>query len=217
MPEAGIGEKIMWGVVIVLAVGYLTGTWLNRRRSQTIGYWLQSGLRGLGGVTSWKWVGTMSSGAQVTVANANPPFRQLQLTYLLLTRELWPLWGIELLRGKRDLLIVRAALQSEPQQEFEVVPWRGKLRRALDRAAGSHPWHWQEMPAGLGMATRSDAQAALGEKVRPFLERYGRFVQRLSLRQRQPHLILFMHLSGLEEMPAREFLEAVRRVVGGQD
>jgi len=212
MPVAGIGEKITWGVVIVLAIGYLAGTWLNRQRSKKLGEWLQGGLGTLGGEPTWKWVGTMSSGAQVTISNTVKPFRQIQITYLLLTRELLPLWGLELLRGKRDTLVIRANTRFKPGHEIEVLPLHGALRRKLDQKSPT-PWDWQEGPAGLGLATQGSGNKQLVAKVRTFLDRYGPYVQRLSLRERQPQLILFAHLSGLEATPANSFLHAVRDVV----
>jgi hypothetical protein len=132
---------------------------------------------------------------------------------VLLTRELLPLWGIELLRGKRDTLVLRAELRAKPAPEFEVVPIHGNLRAMLDRNAGESPWQWQEMPAGLGFATQGDGKAQSAAAVRRFLEKYGVFVQRLSLRERSPQLILFARLTGLERMPAKTFLTSVRDLV----
>ena len=219
VPAAPV-EKLWWVVLLLLLGGYLAGTWLNRRRSKSLGFWLQSGLGVLrsplaANRTQWKWMKTMSAGAQVTVQDAQRPFRQLEVTYLLLTREFAPLWGIELLRGKRDTLIIRGDLRSKPPAEFEVVPVRGKLRDTLDANAGDRPWQWKEMPAGLGLAvldhTSGDEPAA---RVGAFLQRYGPYIQRLSLRDRRPNLILFARLTGIEQSPATEFLEAVRNVVG---
>lgn len=213
MPAAGIGEKIMWAVIIVLAGGYLAGTWLNRRRSRALGEWLQAGLETLGGKPTWKWVGTRSSGAQVTIDGARKPFRQLQITYLLLTRELLPLWGVELLRGKRDMLVIRADLRTKPGREFEVVPTQGALRRKLDRES-QQPWKWHEGPAGLGIATQGSDDEVIIEQVTRFLQPYARHVQRLSLRQRSPHLILFAHVAGLAaQTTAEDFLRSVQALV----
>lgn len=213
MPAAGIGEKIMWVVIIVLAGGYLAGTWLNRRRSRALGAWLQAGLETLGGKPIWKWVGTRSSGAQVTVEGARKPFRQLQITYLLLTRELLPLWGVELLRGKHDMLVIRADLRAKPDREFEVVPLQGALRRKLDRES-KQSWEWHEGLARLGIGTQGTGDKAVVEQVTGFLEPYARHVQRLSLRQRSPHLILFVRLTGLAaQTPAEDFLRAVQALV----
>jgi hypothetical protein len=213
LPILSPAARPWWIMLALLAGGYILGTWLNRQRSKTLGLWLQAGLGVLGGETRWKWVGSVSSGAQVTITGANRPFRQAEILYALLTRELLPLWGLELLRGKRDLLSLRADLRSQPAREFEVVPMRGSLRATLDSSAGELPWHWQEMPAGLGLATRGEADAKLVARVRLFLDQYGAYVERLSLRQRNPNLILFIRMTGLERRPAREFLASVRRLM----
>jgi hypothetical protein len=213
IPILSPAARPWWILLAVLAGGYLLGSWLNRRRSKELGLWLQAGLGVLGGQTRWKWIGTMSSGAQVTIVGATRPFRQGEILYLLLTREFLPLWGIELLRGKRDLMVLRAELTARPAREFEVVPMHGSLRAALDRGAGDVPWRWQEMPAGLGFASHGSADGRSAAAVRRFLETYGPYVQRLSLRERSPQLILFAHMSGLERRPSKAFLAAVRDVV----
>ena len=213
IPTLSPSLRAWWIVLAVLVALYMLGTWLNRRRSKELGLWLAAGVGVLGGQTLWKWVGTMTSGAQVTIVGATRPFKQGEVLYLLLTREFLPLWGIELLRGKRDLLVMRAELSAKPVREFEVVPISGDLRKTLDRNPGAIPWQWQEMPAGLGLATHIDPGGQIAAAVRKFLEAYGPFVQRLSVRKGSPQLILFAQLTGLERTPAKEFLAAVREVV----
>ncbi len=153
IPATG-NERILWLALIVLVLSYLAGAWLNRRRGKAIGHWLQGGLASLGGKPAWKVTRSLSTGAEVTVFDAARPFQQVQASYYLMTREIMPLWGIELLRGKRDLLAIRANLRVQPVAEYELVPLQGKLRTLLDEKAGEQPWQWQEMPAGLGLATR---------------------------------------------------------------
>jgi hypothetical protein len=167
-------------------------------------------------VVTDRFPGGVSSGAEVKITNASAPFRQVELSYHLLTRELPILWGIELIRGKRDTLVVRADLREKPQQEYEVVPLRGALRRILDQHAATRPWRWTEMATGLGMATRNQAGSRAEATVRAFLERFGGSVERLSLRERSPNLILFVRLPGVQGVPAREFLQSVRRLVENQ-
>ncbi len=202
-------ERILWIVLILLVVGYLAGIWLNRQRSKAIGTWLQAGLGKLGGRVAWRWIRSMNSGAEVIVAEARPPFRQLQISYFLLTREFAPLWGLERLRGKRDLLALRCELRAPPTQEAHIVPWHGRLRAQLDEAAGDVPWQWVEMPAGLGLATRFVADKALVRRVTAFLERYGASVERLSLNRRNPQLIAFFRLNGIEKRPITELWAAL--------
>ena len=63
--------------------------------------WLQEGLPALGGRPSWRWIRSMTSGAEITVTAPDSPFRQAQVSYFLMTRcKLAPLWAIEHLRGQ---------------------------------------------------------------------------------------------------------------------
>ena len=213
LPTLSPVARILWILLVVLVGGYLLGRWLNQRRSKAIGEWLQSGVKVLGTQTSWKFPGGVSSSAEVTINNAIAPFREVVISYHLLTREIPFLWGVELLRGKRDTLVMRADLRANPRQEFEVVPLHGVLRRTLDQHPAEHPWRWAEMPSGLGMAARNQAGERIETGVRAFLDRFGGSVQRLSLRERSPNLVLFVRVPGVQGAPAKEFLQAVRRLV----
>lgn len=206
-------EKVLWGLIIVLVVGFMAGSWLNRQRSKEIGTWLQAGLALLGGQTTWRWIRGMSSGAQITIESAARPFRRLEVGYFLLTREFPPLWGVERLRGKRDLLTLRGDLREAPGCEVEIVPAAGDLRRQLEAQSGAEALWWEDGPAGLAVGGRGAGAKAVASKFRPFLERYGPHIQRLSLRSRRPHLMLFMNLSGPQAAPAAELLRGIRKAV----
>lgn len=205
-------EGALWIVLILLVASYLGGTWLNRRRSKAIGNWLQAGLGLLGGRVAWRWLKSMSAGAEVTVAETRPPFKNVQLTYFLLTRELAPLWVIELLRKKRDLLLVKADLRSLPAREYEVVPLNGKLRATLDSADGA-ALDWQPLAGGLGLGMQSNADAKVLHPVAAFVDKYGSDIERLSVRRRSPHLVLYLRLEQVEQRPADELLRALQKLL----
>lgn len=214
LPPATGAERIWWIVLIILVVSYLAGVWLNRQRSRVLGAWLQAGLGKLGGRVAWRWIRSMNSGAEVKVAEARPPYRQLQISYFLLTREFAPLWGIELLRGKRDLFSIQAELRTAPSQELTIVPRHGNLSKELDEAAGEAPWQWTDLPAGLGLATRyTTPSKALISRIEAFLADYGASVERLSLRRRGAHLVLFLKLDGIEKQPITELWAALERLL----
>ncbi|OQA44311.1 MAG: hypothetical protein BWY52_01668 [Chloroflexi bacterium ADurb.Bin325] len=204
-------EGALWAVLILLVASYLVGAWLNRQRSKAIGQWLQAGIGLFGGRAAWRWLKSMSAGAEVTIAETRPPFKGVQLTYFLLTRELAPLWMIELLRKKRDLLLIKADLRSLPPREYEVVPLTGRLRARLDSAEGQ-PLEWQPLAAGLGLGTRASAGGGDLGPVRAFIDKYGVDVERLSLRRRSPHLILYMRLGQVMDRPAEEMLRALQKL-----
>jgi hypothetical protein len=206
-------DQALWGIIIILIVGLMAGSWLNRRRSKKIGLWLQAGLATLGGQTAWRWVRGINSGAQITIEAAGKPFRRLEIGYFLLTRELPPLWGIEWLRGKRDLFTLRGELRQPPDCEVEVVPAAGDLRRKLDAANEGDALRWEDGPARLAIGVRSSGGQAAASKFRPFLTQYGPYLQRLSVRPRRPHVMLFLNLAGLEAAPAAELLRSLRKAL----
>jgi hypothetical protein len=215
LEPAGPVERALWILLIALVGAFLAGTWLNRQRSKAIGMWLQKGIGMLGGRVAWRWIKSVNSGAEVTIAETRPPFRQLVISYFLLTREFPPLWGIELLRGKRDLLSVRGDLRRIPEREFEIVPLQGKLRKTLDTDAGAIPLQWREMRAGLGLATRGEPDRAVVQRVMDFLNVYGPYVERFSLRKRSPNVIAFLRLTKLESGESADLLKAVGELVKG--
>jgi hypothetical protein len=212
LPPAPIGERVAWALILFTLGAFMLGTWFNRRRGKALGFWIEDGLRSLGGQPAWTFIKSVSSGAVATVRNTNAPFRSLEAAYYLLTREIPPLYGVELLRGKRDLFSIKANLSNSPAAEFDVMPLGGKLAQTLDEAAGDEPYTWVELPHGLGLATRDPDAGRIAARVRPFAERYGQAVQRLSVRRRDPNVIVFMHLDGLEDRPSRELFDALKRV-----
>jgi hypothetical protein len=214
IPSGGPVTNILWVILILLVLGFLGGAWLNRRRSKTIGIWLRAGLKPVGGQTTWKWIRGMNSAAQVTVEGAAKPFRRMEISYFMMTREFAPMWGYEWLRGKRDLLAARLELRDAPACEIEIVPQGGKLQKTLDSNAGTEPFTWTVGVAGLGIGSRGEGAQQAAERLKPFVERYGPYIQRLSLRPRQPNIVLFMNLNGLEKTSAEEFVRALRRMVG---
>lgn len=214
MPATGL-ERVLWLAIIFLVAGYMGGQWLNRQRSKRIGTWLQAGLSALGGRVAWKWLRSVSAGAEVTVQETRAPYRNLVIGYYLLTREFSPLWLVEWLQDKRDLLSLRADLQVQPSREFEILPLAGKIRKQLDKATKDQPYLWQELTEGLGLATRGRPDQTLVQRVKDFLGTYGPYVERVSLRRRAPHVVAFLRLSGLEKTKSSELWRALGELTRG--
>jgi hypothetical protein len=213
MPPITNAERIAWGVILFTLGAFMLGTWFNRRRGKELGHWIDAGIKALGGQPAWTFIKSVSSGAEVTIRNANSPYRTLESGYYLLTREIPPLYLIELLRRKGDLFSIKAELRTPPADEYDVVPLTSKLRRELDTAAGAQPIQWLELPNGLGLATRAADPQKLASRLKPFAERYGKALQRLSVRTRHPNVMMFMHFNGVEDRPSQEIFDALRRVV----
>ncbi len=189
-------ELAVVGLGILLAVWYLFASIFNRRRGIAIYRWLQADLDEWGGEISGRWIGSSGSGARIRVHQANPPFKEIDMIYLLASRELLPLFLVDLLRGKTDRLIVKLTLRSNPNAEIEVVRQTSSLARQM-QGEKNHPWAIQPGPGGLQIGTRGTASEALLANMRPLLEKYDLLVQQVSWSKKSPHLIVILSLAGL--------------------
>jgi hypothetical protein len=133
------------------------------------------------------------------------------------------MWLWERLRGKHDLVSVRANLRSLPAREFEIVPLAGPLRKKLDDAAAhpaagevpGHPFTWHELSNGLGFGMRGAMDEATCEKAKIFAATYGAYVERISLRKRKPHAMAFFHLGAIEKQSSAEVWKALGELAKG--
>jgi hypothetical protein len=212
MPATG-PERVLWIAIIFLVLGFLAGQWLNRRRSKRLGSWLQAGVGALGGRVAWRWIKSMTSGAEVTVQEARAPYRNLSISYYLLTREFPPLWLWERIRGKRDLLALKADLRLMPGREFEIVPAGGKLRRELEQAAPDANYQWVDLSNGLAIGGSGAVDKVAQERAVSFLKEYGPYIERVSLRRRAPHVMAFFRLTGLEKTKSDALWRALGELV----
>ena len=191
-------RTLLIGLVLVLALWYLGASIFNRRRGLAVFHWLRNGLNRLGGEIASSWIGSSGSGARIQVRKADPPFRDFEIIYLLASRELLPLFLFDLLRGKRDQLILKARFRAAVHGEVEVVPAGGGLARKL-RAEQERPWNIETGPHGLLIGTRGRKPEEPRAALAPLLEKYGPHVRQVSLSSKAPHLILILSLSGLYE------------------
>ena len=212
MPANG-PERVLWIAIILLVLGYPAGQWLNRQRSRRLGNWLQAGVGALGGRVAWRWIKSVTSGAEVTVQDARAPYRNLSISYYLLTREFPPLWLWERLIGKRDLLALKADLRLQPGREFEILPVKGKLRKDLDEASADAPFQWSELSDGLALGSRGAVDPAMLKRASDFMATYGAYVQRISLRRRNPNVMAFFRLTGLERTKSDALWRALGELV----
>jgi hypothetical protein len=122
------------------------GTQRNIRRGNDLLRWLQGGLPILGRRTTLRWLG--SSAAELTIAEAHPPFRDATVLVVLEPRDIPLLWAFARSRGRRDFVIVRANLRRPPRWVVDAgdpAAWTGPAdavgadgeTRAVDWAAGA--------------------------------------------------------------------------------
>lgn len=208
-----VGQRILFVLALLLLLWYVIGTSYNRRRGIRTLNWLCEGLDSLGGQVQASWIGSAATGARLVINNAAPPFRQLEVTFLLESRELLPLWLVNLLRGRRDQLIIKAHLHLPRKDEMEVVPHGSRLEQSL-RHEDRPSWQWEEGgPYSLRIAYRGGQRDVLMAAVIPFLQSYGPFLHRFSWRKDKPHLLLQARLAGLVDCSPTDFFDDLARVL----
>jgi len=208
-------EQILVGLGLALAAWYLMATIYNRRRGHAAYRWLAKGLDVFGESHEGKWLGSASSGAQLTVSRAFTPFRRVEVLYLLESRELLPLWLIDLLRNKRDQLIFKAVVRVKHLAEVEVAPsasrTAGRIRKRIDES-----WTVGD-ENGFFIAQRGRDTERVLVGLAPFLASYGEQIRSISWSKGRPDLIIILALGPLlsENKNASELFTALKNAVEG--
>jgi len=194
------GQILVIALSILLAVWYLVGAVLNRKRGIATYHWIREGLREvIGEISEGKWLGTAGTGARLAVANARAPFRQVEVGFLLAAREILPVWLFNILRGKGDEMVVKASLRSLP------APLEAGRTIPKNYAGKQHP-----APAGLTLLLAEQTPESALKAWEAFLERYGKAIISLSVSRRRPHVVMRVALPALQEedAPSAEFFKA---------
>lgn len=208
-------EYVVTGLGVLLAVWYVVAGIYNRRLGLRTYRWLQEGLSKLGDSKSVQagWIGSSGSGARIAMTRAAAPFKRLELAYLLESRELAPLWLVDVLRGKRDQLILRGTLRRSRPGELEVLPPNDGALKTIRKEADT-PWTLADGPHGLVIARRGGADGAPAG-LAAFLEKYGPHLKRLSWGPDDPQLMIVLRLAGLPQQPAATLFHDIRQAAGG--
>ena len=192
---------------IAMVAWFAAGTFWNVRKASAFMRWMHDGLPLLGRRTTVRWLG--SSAVEMAIREARSPLRGASLVIFLEPRDL-PWWPLSRAGGRRDTLIVRAALEKAPPTEFEAfdpASWSG--RDALRRVP--REWRAREPAVAGDPVVRYEADAAprLADRLLERARSAGLVVRRLSVRRTEPHFQLHIALPGAESS-ARELFEAVR-------
>jgi hypothetical protein len=189
-------ETWIVGFGLFLVIWYFGASVYNRRRGLAIYHWIMSGLDDFGGEVSGKWLGSSGSGAQLHVHGAAPPFKTLDIIYLLTSRELLPLFLVDLMRGKRDQLIIKTEIRPHFIGEVEVLPEKSSLTRQM-QSEQNKPWTINTLSHQLISGLRGSDGSKLQQALEPFAEKYGANIRRISWGRKAPHLIIMLSLTGL--------------------
>ena len=187
-----LGQWLAIGISVLLGVNYMVGMMVNRRKSTALFHWLREGTqRAIGAVSEARWIGSASSGARLTVAQARAPFRRVEMIYLMATRELLPLFWLQRLRNRRDELIVKALLRTPPGLEWELAHPRDERTQHRLEAEGFRAGPDLE---GWRLFYKGDLSPERRSQIQQMTRQLGTTLRGFSLRRKQPHLIVRLAL-----------------------
>lgn len=207
---------------ILLVAWYFLGMRFNRRRGIHLARSLRDRLNALGAEElTGRWLN--ASIFQFSARRATSPIGKLAAIIVLESRELALIWLVNLLRGRRDLLVLRMDLHSTPRVglELEAHPKQTKPEREVRRRIAESGWE-QAMVGDYIIYHQHDA-AHLKETLAPLLEEWQPYLRRLSISASSPHLSLsFSPASPVLETEARftavqKLAEAILKRQGTRD
>jgi hypothetical protein len=203
-------ELIIFVSVAVLVVGWFAiGTQFNLYRGKKTLAWLQDGLKLLGDKTSLRWLGTAA--VELKIQNAKEPFRQAEVVVVLEPRDVSLLWWYYRLRGRRDLLIVRAQLRTSPIIDFEAFDpstWSARGLESKLRFRNWNPITVAPFPLTAYAAGAPPPAAALLQA----LAGAGCHPVRLAIRRAEPNLEIHFRLADIRNLSSRALVEAIRQL-----
>ena len=192
-------------------VWFAAGTIWNLRKGSALMRWMQGGLKVLGERTTVRWLG--STAVEMVIRDGKTPFANATLIIFLEARDMPWMWALGRVRGRRDLIIIRGALQRVPAAELEALDpasWSGR-----DAAKRVPPGWLVRKAAGrageIAVRYPDPAALALADALLKLAQDDGLVVKRLSVRRNALHFQL--HVSPPDQRRrARDFFEAVRAI-----
>jgi hypothetical protein len=192
-------------VATVMMIGYIIGRWTNQRRARQISAWLEPGLRSLGGTPSVKHV--TRSAFRVQVTNARRPFQTVTASVVLISREVFPTWIWERLKGHNDLLVIHVTFRQPPAMEAEIVDASNELGRRGEMQAQEYNWPAKDLPPHWRVYFARETSVARLEGIAGRVTASPFAPWRVALRRNAPHLLLNMPMPELETVPSRQLVD----------
>jgi hypothetical protein len=184
----GIEGQLVIGLSVLVLVWYFLGQHVLRRRGLAVLQWVRAGVSILGENPKLRWLG--SAAFQLTIEHPAPPFQALSVTVVLEPREIFFLWLVNRFRQRRDLMVVRGDLTTQPRVKFELFREEGRSGHEAKAIANSERWPITTFDqSGLQLATSSPLTQNVLHTAMPQVADHLAALKRLSIRDASPHLL----------------------------
>ncbi len=206
------GQTLLIAAIIIVLGWFALGLTWNLRKGNALLRWMQAGLPQLGEHTTMRWLG--SSAIELVIGKARSPFKQVTLLAVMEPRDIPWLWLISRFQHRRDVLIVRAQLQTAPTYEFDLIAPDAWNETKSSGQPAARQWALEpldDLNFGAPSTTRLLSRATAAEAL-PVARRVQPRVWRLSARRDDTQLELHIPLPNLRQTHAPEFFTAVREL-----
>ncbi len=180
---------ILIAVCVLLGVWYFAGVWVNRRRGIQLARALRERLLALGAEElAGRWVN--ASIFQFVAQRATTPVSKLAAIIVLESRELPLVWWVNLLRNRRDLLVVRMDLRPAPRAGVELEAYRQGAKPERDVRQRLTEPGWEQTIIHDYTVHYQRGAAHLKDELPRLLDEWQPYLRRLSISAASPHLLL---------------------------
>jgi hypothetical protein len=206
------GQNLLIAAIIIVLGWFTLGLTWNLRKGNALLRWMQAGLTQLGERTTMRWLGT--SAIELVIGTARSPFKQVTLLAVMEPRDIPWLWLISYFQHRRDVLIIRAQLQTAPIYEFDLIA--ADAWNETKQAGQSEVRQWAIEPLddlnfGAPSTTRSLSRAIAVDAL-PVARRVQPRIWRLSARRNDTQLELHIPLPNLRQTKAQDFFASLRQL-----
>ncbi len=211
MPEDALFPILLIVAIAVLGSFALGTTW-NVRKGDHVMKWIRGGLPLIGERTTYRWLG--SSVVELKIAKAKPPFRNSETLVVFEPRDILLLWGLARWRGRRDMLIFRAQLQSAPGYEVEIFDPSAWTTHNTERDLTKKNWSKLDLAAHPSLRAYHSGQvdpAEITRIVNLANQLSGKLI-RLSIHRDLPNLELHWLLPNLKTASANQIFSKVQQI-----
>jgi len=206
------GQTLLIAAIIIVLGWFALGLTWNLSKGNAMLRWMQAGLPQLGERTTMRWLG--SSAVELVIGKARSPFKQVTLLVVMEPRDIPWFWVLARLHRRRDMLIVRAQLQTAPPYEFDLIAPNAWDETKLSGKPAAQQWAGEpldDLNFRAPSTTRSLSRAIAVDAL-PVARHVQPRVWRLSARRDDPQLELHIPLPNLRQTKAQDFFPALREL-----
>ncbi len=211
MPEEWLLPIVMAIAVLVLG-SFALGTQWNVRQGDRVMRWMREGMSLIGERTTYRWLG--SSVIELKIAKALGAFRNTETLIVFEPRDIILLWGWSRWRGRRDLIIFRAQLQTAPGFEAEIFDPKGWTTHHTERDLKAKHWAKADLTAQPTLTAYHSAKgnaATLNQLTASATQLGGKLI-RLSVHRDVPNLEIHWLLPDLKTKTASQVFSELQQI-----